>query len=49
LHRAAVRLRRSDDAIAAIAFDKGFGDLATFNCHLRRVLGTSSDAYRAAR
>lgn len=47
LHRAAVRLRRSDDAISAIAFDAGFGDLATFNRRFRRVMGATPSAYRA--
>jgi AraC family transcriptional regulator len=47
LHRAAVRLRRSDEAISAIAFDAGFSDLSTFNRRFRRLLGTSPGAYRA--
>jgi AraC family transcriptional regulator len=49
LHRAAVRLRRSDDAVSAIAFDLGFNDLSTFNRRFRRVTGLSPSAYRAAR
>ena len=47
LHRAAVRLRTSDDPISAIAFDAGFGDLSTFNRRFRRVMGCSPGAYRA--
>jgi AraC family transcriptional regulator len=47
LHRAAVRLRRSPDPIAAIAFDAGFNDLSTFNHHFRRLLGATPTAYRA--
>jgi AraC-like DNA-binding protein len=47
LHRAAVRLRRSDDGISAIAFDAGFNDLSTFNRRFRRVMGMSPSAYRA--
>ncbi len=46
LHRAAVRLRRSDEAISAIAFDVGFTDLSTFNRRFRRVMGASPSAYR---
>jgi AraC family transcriptional regulator len=49
LHRAAVRLRRSDAPISAIAFDAGFNDLSTFNRRFRRVMGTSPSAYRARR
>lgn len=47
LHRAAVRLRRSDEPISAIAFDAGFNDLSTFNRRFRRVMGVSPGAYRA--
>ena len=47
LHRAAVRLRRSDETISAIAFDAGFSDLSTFNRRFRRLMGASPGAYRA--
>jgi AraC-like DNA-binding protein len=47
LHRAAVRLRRSDEAISAIAFDVGFSDLSTFNRRFRRLMGVSPHVYRA--
>jgi AraC-like DNA-binding protein len=47
LHRAAVRLRHSDEDISAIAFDEGFGDLSTFNRRFRRVMGLSPRAWRA--
>jgi AraC family transcriptional regulator len=47
LHRAAVRLRRTDESIAAIAFDAGFSDLSTFNRRFRRVMGMPPGAYRA--
>lgn len=47
LHRAAVRLRRSNEPVSAIAFDAGFGDLSTFNRRFRRVLGASPSAFRA--
>jgi AraC-like DNA-binding protein len=49
LHRAAVRLRRSDEPIATIAFDAGFNDLSTFNRRFRRVMGASPSAYRVRR
>ena len=47
LHRAAVRLRRSDEPVSAIAFDAGFNDLSTFNRRFRRLMGASPSAYRA--
>jgi AraC family transcriptional regulator len=46
LHRAAVRLRRTDESISAIAFEAGFSDLSTFNRRFRRVMGLSPGAYR---
>lgn len=49
LHRAAVRVRRTDDPIAAIAYDAGFNDLSTFNRRFRRLIGVRPSAYRAAR
>jgi AraC family transcriptional regulator len=49
LNRAAVRLRTSEDAITAIAFDSGFNDLSTFNRRFRRVMGQTPSAYRARR
>jgi AraC-like DNA-binding protein len=48
LRRAAVRLRRSDESVSAIAYDSGFGDLSTFNRQFRRLAGRSPRAYRAA-
>jgi AraC family transcriptional regulator len=47
LHRAAVRLRRTDEPVSAIAFDAGFSDLSTFNRRFRRVMRLSPSAYRA--
>jgi AraC-like DNA-binding protein len=47
LHRAAVRLRTSSDAVSTIAFDAGFNDLSTFNRRFRRVMGQTPGAYRA--
>jgi len=49
LHRAALRLRLSADAISAIAFDAGFNDLSTFNRRFRRVMGQTPGDYRASR
>ncbi len=49
LHRAAVRLRTSDEAISTIAFDAGFNDLSTFNRRFRREIGAAPGAYRARR
>lgn len=46
LRRAAIRLRRSRDDVAAVAFDAGFNDLSTFNRRFRRILGRSPSAYR---
>jgi AraC family transcriptional regulator len=47
LNRAAVRLRRTDDPIAAVAYDAGFNDLSTFNRRFRRLMGANPAAYRA--
>jgi AraC family transcriptional regulator len=49
LHRAAVRLRRSDEPVSTIAFSTGFNDLSTFNHRFRRLIGTSPSEYRARR
>lgn len=49
LHRAALRLRRTDAPVAAIAFEAGFNDLSTFNRRFRRVMGASPGAWRARR
>ena len=46
LRRAAARLRESDAAIAAIAFDAGFGDLSSFNARFRAAFGLTPGAYR---
>ena len=47
MHRAAVRLRASDEAISAIAVDAGFNDLSTFNRRFQRIFGLSPSAFRA--
>ncbi len=49
LRRAAVRLRSSNDSIAAVALDCGFDDLSTFNRQFRRATGLAPSAYRAQR
>ncbi|MER8695146.1 AraC family transcriptional regulator [Mesorhizobium opportunistum] len=49
LHRAAVRLRMSNDTISAIAFEAGFNDLSTFNRRFRRIMGETPGNYRARR
>jgi AraC-like DNA-binding protein len=48
MHHAALRLRRSNETIAAIAFDCGFGDLSTFNCRFHRLMGAPPSKYRMA-
>lgn len=47
LHRAAVRLRTTDELVSRIAFDAGFNDLSTFNRRFRRVMGRAPSIYRA--
>jgi AraC family transcriptional regulator len=47
MRRAAVRLAASRDAVSAIAFDAGFGDLSTFNGRFRSVFGASPTAWRS--
>ena len=49
LHRAALRLRRTAEPVAAIAYDAGFGDLSTFNRRFRRIVGLNPTAYRNRR
>ena len=41
LNRAAVRLRRTDEHISAIAFAAGFNDLSTFNRRFQRMMGSA--------
>jgi AraC family transcriptional regulator len=41
-----VRLRRSHEPVAAIAFEMGFNDLSTFNRRFRRLMGSTPSAYR---
>lgn len=46
MNQAALRLRASDEPVAAIAFDAGFGDLSTFNRRFRRLMGSTPSAWR---
>jgi AraC family transcriptional regulator len=49
MHRAAVRLRCSDEPISTIALDAGFNDLSTFNHRFRRIMGASPTVFRRQR
>lgn len=46
LRRAALRLRRTRESVATIAFDIGFGDLSTFNAQFRAAFGQAPQAWR---
>lgn len=46
LHRVAVRLRTSGEAISTIAFEAGFNDLSTFNRRFLRIMGDTPGAFR---
>jgi AraC-like DNA-binding protein len=48
LKRAAVTLLSTDDAVSAIAYSAGFGDLSTFNHRFRDVFGLTPTAFRQA-
>jgi len=47
LHRAAVRLRTTEEPVSAIAYEAGFNDLSSFNRRFRRVMGVAPTAYRS--
>jgi AraC-like DNA-binding protein len=47
LRRAAVKLRRTDDAVSNIAYEAGFKDLSEFNRRFIRFVGVTPGAYRA--
>jgi transcriptional regulator GlxA family with amidase domain len=49
LRSAAVRLRRSRDAVATVALDCGFDELSSCNRQFRRATGLTPGAYRARR
>lgn len=49
LHRAAVRLRKTDEPVSSIALEEGFDDLSTFNRRFRAAMGASPTAWRAKR
>ena len=46
LRQAALRLLSTPDAVSAIAFESGFGDLSTFNSAFRARFGTNPLAFR---
>ena len=46
IRRAALRLVRTSETVASIAFEAGFGDLSTFNKRFRDLFGVSPSAYR---
>lgn len=47
LHRAATRLRQTDDPVSAIALECGFEDLSTFNRRFRKAMGVNPGLWRA--
>lgn len=47
LRRAAVALGTTQEPVAAVAFDVGFGDLSTFNARFRTVFGAPPTQWRA--
>jgi AraC family transcriptional regulator len=49
LNRAALQLRRSDDAIADIALAVGFNDLSNFNRRFRSLFGMTPGTFRGRR
>lgn len=48
MRRAAVKLATTREAVAAIAFDAGFGDLSTFNNRFRALFGRTPTQFRNA-
>ena len=46
LRQAALRLLATPDAVSAIAYESGFGDLSTFNAAFRDRFGDSPLAFR---
>jgi AraC-like DNA-binding protein len=49
LHRAALRLRQSDESVTDIALGSGFNDLSSFNRRFRLIMGMAPTAFRARR
>jgi AraC family transcriptional regulator len=49
LRAAAAALRASEEPVAHVALDQGFGDLSTFNHSFRRVMGVAPTAYRSTK
>ena len=48
LRAAAAALRTTEEPVARVALDQGFGDLSTFNHSFRRVMGVTPTAYRSS-
>jgi AraC family transcriptional regulator len=49
LRAAAAALRATEEPVAHVALDQGFGDLSTFNHSFRRVMGVAPTAYRSTK
>lgn len=49
LRTAAAALQATEQPVARIALDHGFGDLSTFNHYFRRVMGVTPSAYRSSK
>jgi AraC-like DNA-binding protein len=49
LRAAAAALRATEEPVARVALDQGFGDLSTFNHSFRRVMGIAPTAYRSTK
>jgi AraC-like DNA-binding protein len=47
LRAAAAALRTSEEPVAQVALDQGFGDLSTFNHSFRRIMGVTPTTYRS--
>jgi AraC family transcriptional regulator len=47
LRAAAAALRATEEPVARITLDQGFGDLSTFNHSFRRVMGVTPTTYRS--
>ena len=48
LRRAALALTATDQPVAAVALEAGFGDISTFNAHFRRAFRQSPTEMRRA-
>lgn len=48
LRTVATALRATKEPVARVAFDRGFGDLSTFNHYFHRVMGVTPTTYRSS-